>query len=172
MDKCCIKCNIIKSIGDFRKDRQYVTNTCRACHLAFLKEYRAANSKKIANQKANWHQNNRDHVLGRRANSIQLKLANALRVRLNMAIRNNKGGSAVRDLGCSIEELKLHLESKFKPGMTWSNWGRGVGKWNIDHIKPISLFDLQNPNEVKDACNFNNLQPLWSNENLSKGAKC
>jgi hypothetical protein len=87
---------------------------------------------------------------------------------LNQAFKKNyKTGSAVSDLGCSIEEFKLYLESKFLPGMTWDNWSR-TG-WHIDHIKPLSGFDLTDPIQLQDACKYINLQPLWASDNISKG---
>jgi hypothetical protein len=80
-----------------------------------------------------------------------------------------KSGSAVRDLGCSFEKLKRHLESQFQPGMTWKNYG--LHGWHIDHIKPLVLFDLTNRKQFLEACNYKNLQPLWAKENLSKKGK-
>lgn len=88
-----------------------------------------------------------------------------------MAIKkNSKTGSAVRDLGCSIEKFKEHIESLFESGMTWDNYGR-YG-WHIDHIKPLSKFDLTDSDQVKVACNFKNMKPMWWQDNLSKGNKC
>jgi len=89
-----------------------------------------------------------------------------LRLRLYHALNHNfKSGSAVRDLGCSISGLKLHLESKFQPDMTWDNYG----EWHIDHIKPLSKFDLTDRDQLLEACHYTNLQPLWAEENLKKG---
>jgi len=103
---------------------------------------------------------------------LNYKLACDLRTRLNQAIKSNtKTGSAVRDLGCSIEELKAHLESKFQTGMTWENWGIGEDRWNIDHIIPLSAYDLGERQHVVLACYYLNLQPLWSGDNLAKGDK-
>lgn len=65
-----------------------------------------------------------------------------------------------------MAELIVHLESKFRPGMTWEN--RGKKGWHIDHIKPLSAFDLTDPGQVSDACHYTNLQPLWWKENLDK----
>ena len=38
-----------------------------------------------------------------------------------------------------------------------------------DHVRPCSLFDLTDLEEQKKCFNFKNLQPLWAEENLSKG---
>lgn len=89
---------------------------------------------------------------------------------MNAAIKNNqKIGSAVNDIGCSIEFLKKHLEDQFTEGMTWDNWA--LGGWHIDHIKPLSAFDMTSIEQFKEAANYKNLQPLWATDNIKKGAK-
>jgi phage-related minor tail protein len=106
----------------------------------------------------------------KRKNDINYKLACGLRGRLNKALRGNqKSGSAVRDLGCSIPELKSYLESKFQEGMTWENYG--YWGWHIDHIIPLDLFDLTNRKQFLKACHYTNLQPLWAEKNYTKGRK-
>lgn len=67
-------------------------------------------------------------------------------------------------LGCTYEYARKHIESKFKRGMSWSN----VGEWEIDHIIPISAFDLTNEQQVRSVNHFTNLQPLWKEENRLK----
>lgn len=104
----------------------------------------------------------------RRKTDIQFRLSLSLRSRTRVAIKNNqKVGSAVRDLGCSIEDLKIHLENQFKNGMSWSNWTHKG--WHIDHIVPLSAFDLTDREQFLSACHYTNLQPLWAHENFSKG---
>jgi hypothetical protein len=91
---------------------------------------------------------------------------------LTTAIRRGKGkraGSAVRDLGCPIAYLKTYLESLFKPGMSWDNYGHK--SWHVDHIIPLCSFDLSDPEQLKKACHYTNLQPLWATENISKSGK-
>lgn len=103
-------------------------------------------------------------------NDTERRLASNLRKRLGRAIINNqKKGSAVTDLGCSIPELKQYLESKFQSGMTWEN--QGYEGWHIDHIIPLAKFNLNNLNEQEIAFHYTNLQPLWAKQNLAKGAK-
>lgn len=112
---------------------------------------------------------NRDRLLSLKRekyqNNLKFKIAETLRTRLSKAIRRSqKAGSAVSDLGCSIEQFKTYIESLFLPKMTWENYG----EWHIDHVKPLSKFDLTNPEEVKIACHYTNLQPLWAKDNIKK----
>lgn len=104
-------------------------------------------------------------------NSINSKLKSYLRSRVRNAIINNqqksiKIGSAIVALGCSIEDLKKHLESQFQPGMTWDNYG--LQGWHIDHIIPLSSFNLADANQFNEACHYTNLQPLWAKDNIKK----
>ena len=53
--------------------------------------------------------------------------------------------------------------------MSWNNHGK-FG-WHMDHIKPCASFDLTDPKQQEECFHYSNYQPLWWNENLSKGAK-
>jgi hypothetical protein len=66
-------------------------------------------------------------------------------------------------VGYNLEDLKQHLEKQFKPEMTWENYG---SYWHVDHIKPLSWFNLET--EFDKAWSINNLQPLEVFKNLSK----
>ena len=72
-------------------------------------------------------------------------------------------------IGCSYRFLKQYLEQRFKPGMSWANKGRGG--WHIDHIIPVSSFDLRKKSERLKAFHYTNLQPLWESENIRKSDK-
>ncbi|MEM4726181.1 MAG: hypothetical protein QXG63_04505 [Nitrososphaerales archaeon] len=63
----------------------------------------------------------------------------------------------------------MYLESKFLPGMTWDNHGRNG--WHIDHVRPLSSFDLTDPEQLKQACHYTNLCPMWANDNIRKSNK-
>lgn len=90
------------------------------------------------------------------------------KLKLNLNIDINKYCSQVDFLGCSFGQLKLYLESKFLNGMTWENHGYGNDKWHVDHIIPCSSFDLTQECEQRKCFHYNNLQPLWQFDNLSK----
>lgn len=90
--------------------------------------------------------------------------------RIRKALKNNygeKSKSCLDYIGCSLPELRKHLESQFTQGMAWDNYGN----WHIDHIKPCAAFDLSNKNEQFECFHYSNLQPLWAEENLKKGAQ-
>lgn len=136
-----------------------------------LREYYEDNAEKLRDYQRKYRTDNPEKIRKcKREYHAAKPLPHALRCRLRKAIRNGqKSGSAVRDLGCSIPELRAHLESQFQPGMTWDNWSaRG---WHIDHIVPLSSFDMSDPEQFLRAVHFTNLQPLWAWQNLSKGAR-
>jgi hypothetical protein len=98
------------------------------------------------------------------------KLRKTLRSRFLQAIKQGyKKSSCLKLLGCSIQEFKLYIESKFKVGMTWDN--HGVFGWHIDHILPCISFDLTDYEQQKKCFHYSNMQPLWYQENTSKGSK-
>lgn len=70
-------------------------------------------------------------------------------------------------IGCSLEELKNHLEKQFKVGMTWNNWS--LFGWHIDHIIPLS--SAKTESEMIKLCHYTNLQPLRAEENHKKGSR-
>lgn len=109
----------------------------------------------------------RDNQYKRYHTDIEYRLRQNVRSRIKDVIVKNK--STPKYLGCSISELKAHLESKFQPGMTWDNYGK-YG-WHIDHVRPLVSFNLSNQEEQNKACHYSNLQPLWAKDNLRKGSK-
>jgi len=93
-----------------------------------------------------------------------------IRRRLRFALKgNSKAAPTMEIIGCTIEELWLHLESKFEPGMTRKN--HGSFGWHVDHKKPCCAFDLSDLEQQKICFHYSNLQPLWAKDNLEKGGK-
>jgi hypothetical protein len=154
----------IKARNTGRKDEK------RAYDKAHYKPYYEANKiERRAAVKA-WREANKEkrnaYERNRRRTDSQFRIAANLRRRLRDALNGHtKNGSAIKDLGCSVSELKKHLEKLFQPGMMWENYG----EWEIDHIKPIASFDLTDRKQLLEVCHYTNLQPLWSKDNKEKG---
>lgn len=188
MTKNCSKCKLEICITLFSKHRRYPDGLQQWCSPCRKKDYEK-NKHKVKKQKKRYREQNKgklkeyyeknkhrimkqqnEYTGKRRQIDLNFKLKGNLRTRLRTAIKEGqKTGSAIEDLGCSIEFLKQYLSDKFKPGMTWENYG--FHGWHIDHIIPLSLFDLSNPKELKKACHYTNLQPLWAAENIKKSNK-
>ena len=172
-----------KKYTDDNKDKRkiYIKNWCikNKDEIKLKKaQYYIENKDVISKRIKTYVENNKDIVRHRRNNyerrktkdNIQFRIGKNLRRRLRNTLNNKtKSGSAVKDLGCTIESFKAYLESKFQPGMTWNNYG--YDGWHIDHIKPLSSFDLTDRNQFLEACHYTNLQPLWAHDNLTKSDK-
>jgi len=173
----------IKEIGEY-KVKYYVTHKKEITeHNA---KYYASHKKEIAKHNANYRETHVEEIVEYRAeyrtthmekiakyrkerikNDPNFKIATTLRTRLIQALKGNqKVGSAVRDLGCTIPELKTYLEARFQTGMTWQN--HSINGWHIDHRQPLISFDLTDRTQLLQAVHYTNLQPLWAGENLRK----
>lgn len=97
------------------------------------------------------------------------RIRTLIRNQMKRYSKNGKLSKTTDLLGCSIISFREHLKSRFLPGMSWENYGNGQNKWNIDHIKPVSKFNLDDFQEQQAAFNYNNCQPMWSIENMKKG---
>jgi hypothetical protein len=82
----------------------------------------------------------------------------------------SKGGRMLSYLGCDMTFYRNHLEAQFEGDMSWANYGNGVGKWCVDHIRPLESFDLRNEDECKIAFHWSNTRPMWFVPNCSKGS--
>lgn len=93
-----------------------------------------------------------------------------MRTRISKLLKQksaDKNNNFYQYLGYTKLEFIEYFQKKFKEGMTWENHG----KWHIDHIKPCASFNLLDEEEQKKCFHYTNLQPLWANDNLSKGCK-
>lgn len=139
----------------------------REARLTYAKEYSLSHKVEKAQRKRDWDLRNPNYSKIRRKN-LNIRIKDNLRGRLYKAVRGIGSVDTIEKLlNCSIEELKIHLASRFIGNMSWENYGQ----WHIDHIKPCDVFDLTKESEQRTCFHFSNLQPLWEFDNLSKGAK-
>jgi hypothetical protein len=147
-------------------------------YIEFKKKWilRPGNLEKIkkAKQKYTQSEHGKKALNEYRRNKLKndpiFRIAVNLRLRLRKIIKQQGGkGKYVKMLdiiGMDWPSFKKYIESKFKVGMTWENYG---SQWHLDHIKAITKFDLLTEEGQKQSCHYSNLQPLWAVENLKKG---
>lgn len=123
-------------------------------HSKLYLKARYERHKKDPNKKIKWQCRNR--------------IKQALKAKgLHQPCRQRGWKRTIDLIGCTMPELKAHLERQFKPGMGWHNNTRHG--WHIDHIVPLSSFNLSDPVQLRKATHWSNLQPMWAADNLKKG---
>jgi hypothetical protein len=143
----------------YRDIRNAYSRNYRSANIEYFSAYWTANRQRLAiAARARWNED------------INYRIGARIRQRLCGALKGRcKPAPTVESLGCSLDEFRKYIESKFYNGMTWANWGRR--SWHLDHIMPLASFDLSDPTEYAAACHFTNYQPLWWLDNLSKGSR-
>lgn len=191
MLKVCSKCGNEKELmsGVWR---------CRLCRKAYNKEYLrryrqrpefAAQERKyqrkylskldVQKRRRKYYDSNdvklhnrerrRKYVATRRKNNTNFRILCNLRSRIWRALKGiDKSFNTEKLIGMPIHIFRDYIAVQFRSGMSWLNYGK---VWHIDHIKPISLFDLNDHEQQKEAFCYLNCQPLFAHENLAKGNK-
>ena len=186
-EKRCTKCGKIKSVDKFGPrlsnpdGLRYWCNDCvkkynhqyQQDHKEEIKKHREEHKEEIREWQREYKRKRRQTDITARLNS---NTSRAIRHALK-AKGGSKQGKRTKDilaaLGYTIQDLMTHIESLWEPGMSWDNYGFGKGKWVIDHKKPIKLFhfiSVDDP-DFKACWALSNLQPLWWEENMKKGAE-
>jgi hypothetical protein len=162
---------------EIKKEKQEFYQLNKSYFQAKHALYRKTHKEELAESKHEYYLINKEAITDRVHESYNVKynsdanfkLKSRLRHRIRTALKGNfKSGSAVKDLGCSIDFLKQYLEVQFYGGMTWDNWG---SVWELDHIKELHTFDLTDREQFLEVCHYTNLQPLTIEDHKTKSAK-
>ena len=196
IEKKCSKCSII--ITEKNKTSRAVCKTCQSIqkkdykirnkekvaesakkyylenkkkHSEYYKEHYKKNKDTYMENNRLWRQENRDEINKKANERFQndpiARLKKNCRTRINSVLKNHSLQS-LELIDCTIPFFKDWLQSSFKDGMTFENYG---SYWHVDHVIPCSKFDLTNENEIKDCFRWTNLQPLEATVNISKQDK-
>lgn len=185
----------VQPLYNFNKNRSKLDGLsfwCKFCQKKYrydtkedLKNYRKNRTKEISIYNKQYILINREKITTRRRERRRLnfieKLKDNLRRRLNRILKQKSFTNKLKlsqYLGCTLPELKLHLENQFQPGMTHENHGYGEDKWHVDHIVALKWCEVYNLDKtlnieltVKRLCelfHYTNLQPLWQPDNFKK----
>jgi hypothetical protein len=141
---------------------------------ALAKEYNKNNKEDIAKKTKEYRIKNKKDLNEKIKKKKQInplfRLTCYIRSRISSIFKNSnsyENSSVKYILGCSFDEIKIHIEEQFIEDMSWENYG--MYGWHIDHIVPLS--SAKTEEELIKLCHYTNLQPLWAIDNLKKGAK-
>lgn len=159
------------------KIKAYYKAFCENNHeerKAYKKAWYDDNSEKVRTQSKAYYENNHEKINVRRKayleNNPSSKIAERLRSRVRFALKGTpKSASTEKLLGCSFNYFREYFSALFTDDMTITDFMEG--RIHIDHRKPCNEFDLTKKEEQKKCFHYTNLQPLWAEENLKKGAR-
>lgn len=170
----CVKCVYLRSNDPKYRVRKNIRG---AEHMAELRKNPEFKSKEAAYKRIYSAERYKNPDVRSRINMCRnerckndflFNMIDRSRTRIKLAFRNRgftKKSKASEILGCSWQELKEYIESKFVDGMNWEN--RHL--WHIDHKIPLATAKTEEG--VYKLCHYTNLQPLWAEDNLRKGSK-
>ena len=162
--KRCSRCEIIQVIGNFTKDRNCKDGLCPLCKCC-RKDYYLKNLDKIKIYNEQNRERRNIYLKNKRETDVNFRLISNTRNRIYKSLKGMTKKSSTRDiLGIDIETYKKWIEFQFTPEMTWDNI-------EIDHVKAICLFDVSKEEELKEAFNWKNTQPLLKQDHRQKGTK-
>jgi len=167
--KVCNVCNIEKPYTEFHKHGLNRSGSIRykpCCKDCRSNDNKEKEYKRIyrENNKDNIREYNRKYEKNRKEYDELFKFKRSVRSLICRSFKyvGKKSSKTTDMIGCSIEELKKHIESLFLDGMNWDN--RHL--WHIDHIKPLST--AKTIDDVYILNHYTNLRPLWAVDNLNK----
>ena len=128
-----------------------------------VQEYIINNSDKFKETKAKSQRKRRQNPINRFKENIRTRVRNSF-------ASNTKKSKSIAILGCSLEDFRTYIESKFEPWMNWNNYGNWNGtpkeintSWDLDHIIPISKASSEE--DIIALNHYTNFQPLCSYTN-------
>lgn len=183
--KLCRGCGLELDILCFFKDKTKATghsSRCKVCSSSNKEALKRATEKYLKSEKGKKkrreymertkdkrREKNREWIKNKRKTDPAFRIKSCLRARISSSVRRgSKSASTLELLGCTIPELKEYISKQLPEGIFWEDHGK---KFELDHIVPVSAFDLFDPVQQKVCFHYTNLQPLSRKENSKKGAK-
>jgi hypothetical protein len=167
--KTCNSCNEIKSIAEFgtytRRGKTSLRSECKQCHVVrettrnkdnpnrkqYTKTYRDGHKQEIKEYE-------RIRAVTKRETDLQFKLKTDIVSHARHFLKGER--KSYKPIQCTLKQLRLWVEYMFQPEMDWND----KSKWQVDHVIPLSFFDLTNSNEYKIACHWSSIRPVFENE--------
>lgn len=170
----CTKCyNIITKdelYSHMRYGKKIVYDYCRPCFLKKKKEYNDSRKEdyKKYNSSDEVRKRRRERNKVRRKEDPAYRLTESSKARIHEVLKEYKGCTSSKLLDCSSKKLKHWITIQMDDTMNWDNYGK---EWHIDHVVPISFFDITDKSQQYLAFHWSNLRPLNANKNVSKWNK-
>lgn len=168
--KCKTCCSIINKENQKTRNKEKKNEYNKKYYSKFKSEISLKNrEQKNAYQRDYYHLNKNlifEKEKDRYNNDINFRLSKIYRNRLTSYIKGEN--NIMKYLKCDLVELKSFIEIQFTQDMSWENKGT---VWELDHVIPISKFNLENPKHIEICFHWCNLKPLYKLNNRKKSNK-
>ena len=162
--KRCSRCEIIQMRENFSKDRNCKDGLCPLCRCC-RKDCYLKNLDKIKIYNEQNKEKRNKYLKNKRETDVNFRLISNTRSRIYKSLKGMTKQSSTKDiLGINIDLYRKWLEFQFTPEMNWGNI-------EIDHVKPICMFDVTKDEELGEAFSWKNTQPLLKHDHQLKGIK-
>ena len=140
---------------------------------AYRKEYEKRPERRTYHKEYRNKVENKKRKYQLRKNNPAHRKRKQLRVKVRQSVihQRNYISTIHKLIGCDVPTARQHLEAQFEPWMTWENYGRGKGKWSIDHIVRVASIDIFDEDEVKRIFHYTNMRPLCFIKNCEDSDK-
>jgi hypothetical protein len=196
--KCCSRCDETKPINEFVPKKNFCkecknlrirelrfaknwnkmkeveneigenNKLCGYCDKVFPKTYfkcrKCIDCKRECDRNSRKHNTDDCSIKREKYTDIVKRFIKSQRVRIYIALKQ-KQNKTIEYLGCNTEEFYNWMLYNFDDVLTLDNYG---SFWHIDHVIPISHFNLENEHEQSIAFNWKNTMPLSAKENCTK----
>ena len=96
---------------------------------------------------------------------IVFRIIHNIRSRVHHALKGSVKSSSTKDMfGKNFDICRTWISYRMTPEMNWSSI-------EIDHVKPICLFDVSKDEELKELFNCKNIQSLFNKDHKRKDTK-
>lgn len=186
----CPACRKEKVLSDFKTPTSYCCLVCDANRRERVKRYKSRNRQFVNQITSEWRKANPEKALAavldwqrrnpekckqyrknahaRAMKNPSYRVAHITRARVNAVLKGESRDIGTDALMGGRLNYVRHIESLLPAKWDWTNFGK---EWEIDHIKPLSKFDLTDKKQLREAFHFTNTQPLSVTENRKKGNK-
>lgn len=171
LKKTCPSCGVEKDLDAFHYDKQAKYNRscyCIECQRMKSKISRTKNADKVKERGRRFYTKHKDKLSQERKDLYKTKVSLRLASHARQSVRQTFNRQYIKIpkdymsfLGCNLSDYQKHIESKWKEGMSWDNFGKGAGHWQIDHILPLCSFDVSETAEAQKAFHYSNTEPVW-----------
>ena len=106
-----------------------------------------------------------EYTKNRYKTDVMFRLVKNTRRRIHHALKGRSKSISTKEiLGIDIDLFKKWIEFQMTPEMNWNNI-------EIDPVKAICLFDVSKVEDLREAFNWKNTQPLLKHNHQQKGIK-